>query len=607
MPVAGGLAVPPGPHAAWALLGPAPVTRSAWILALLVSCAAPFDEAQPAGDGLSGDSSLLPTLRASATREGVPAELLAAIAFASSRGSMRGGTPAIDGGRGLLDLRAGGTLDEAVRRTGRSVDELTTDASANLEGGAAVLGDLGRRSGADPRDAGSWREALVAYGGSETFADEVLATVRRGVSMRDDDGGTITIAARELVWQSVGAHELAARPDFPDAEWVGPACSYRNASRGQADIREIVIHTCEGGFAGCWGWLTGCHDVSAHYVVRSSDGHVVQAVENQDIAWHDGCNNTNTIGIEHEGFVGDPGRWYTDEMYCGSAELVRWLCDTYGIPCDRQHVYGHAEADDCSDHTDPGAGWDWDKFMRFVNDGCRCRAEPEVCDGQDNDCDGQIDEDVLNACGTCGPEPAEACNCQDDDCDGEVDEGACPDIARGLGAHFPERFAVGTLVRATASFRNEGSEPWSAEEVVLLARGDAAAFAVEGEWPAAAAPAKLPQDVAPGETVEVAFAMRAPDDAPLGERRIVLMLGRADGTPLGAPCEGSSMVDVTFEMVDLGLGSPGFEVRADAVEGGGAPPGGLVSGCAAGGGAPGAAGGWLLLLALRRRRVSQVR
>ena len=76
-----------------------------------------------------------------------------------------------------------------------------------------------------------------------------------------------------------------------------------------------------------------------------------------------------------------------------------------------------------------------------AGDGLDCSVEPgdpgvERCDGADNDCDGAVDEGVVNRCGECGDEPAEVCNGVDDDCDGAADEGvvnacgACGELPR---------------------------------------------------------------------------------------------------------------------------------------------------------------------------------
>ncbi|MCA9542093.1 MAG: hypothetical protein KC620_24520, partial [Myxococcales bacterium] len=47
---------------------------------------------------------------------------------------------------------------------------------------------------------------------------------------------------------------------------------------------------------------------------------------------------------------------------------------------------------------------------------------PEVCNGIDDSCDGHIDEGTRNRCGQCGPNAFEICDGLDQDCDGTVDE-----------------------------------------------------------------------------------------------------------------------------------------------------------------------------------------
>ena len=54
----------------------------------------------------------------------------------------------------------------------------------------------------------------------------------------------------------------------------------------------------------------------------------------------------------------------------------------------------------------------------------QCGEDPvEICDGLDNNCNGQIDEGLLNACGECGDVPRELCDFVDNDCDGKIDNG----------------------------------------------------------------------------------------------------------------------------------------------------------------------------------------
>ncbi|HVV85818.1 MAG TPA: peptidoglycan recognition family protein, partial [Kofleriaceae bacterium] len=218
--------------------------------------------------------------------------------------------------------------------------------------------------------------ALVAFAGGgdvgRGFADQVLGGVARGIDGRDDAGLRLVVSARpEALAADGGLGSVSLGLGYPQAMWNPASTSnYQAASRGAAQLNYIVIHTTEGSYGGTINWFKNpAAQVSAHYVVRSSDGQITQMVDDSDVGWHDACFNSESIGIEHEGFVADPTRWYTEAMYTSSAKLTAWLCDQYGIPKDHAHIMGHGETPDCSDHIDPGAGWNWPHYLELVNTG----------------------------------------------------------------------------------------------------------------------------------------------------------------------------------------------------------------------------------------------
>jgi hypothetical protein len=151
---------------------------------------------------------------------------------------------------------------------------------------------------------------------------------------------------------------------------VPASSSNYNTGRGGVKISMVVIHDTEGSYDGSISWFQDpASQVSAHYILRSSDGDITQMVSEGDTAWHAGNYpyNQKAIGIEHEGYMAAPTRWYTDVMYKRSAQLTAAITKRYAFPADRTHIIGHAEVPPPSTHTDPGTGWDWNKYMGYVN------------------------------------------------------------------------------------------------------------------------------------------------------------------------------------------------------------------------------------------------
>ncbi|MEO8703711.1 MAG: N-acetylmuramoyl-L-alanine amidase [Kofleriaceae bacterium] len=335
-------------------------TRLAGLACVVVAaCVQPQPEQRRVPQiAVGGDSPLVEVLARVAAETGVPVELLATLAHVETRFRI----PADSDGRqvrGLLGLSPA-ALVHGAQLAGVSDDAARTDAEAGLRAGAALL-----------REAAPTAHTLDDYLGTlrPELRREVTAALARGVDGRDIDGRSIVIAAQHAAPDGYGTITQAV--GYPGATWF-PASSqnYDEASRGVGDISNVVIHTTQGGFSGTVSWFQDPDaQVSAHYVVRSNDGFVAQMVSEQNVAWHDRCFNTHTVGIEHEGFVEEPELWYTEAMYVESAKLTAYLCDKYGIAKEKGPIIGHGEAPDCSDHSDPGSGWNWDHYIDLVRTG----------------------------------------------------------------------------------------------------------------------------------------------------------------------------------------------------------------------------------------------
>jgi N-acetyl-anhydromuramyl-L-alanine amidase AmpD len=178
---------------------------------------------------------------------------------------------------------------------------------------------------------------------------------------------------------------VQAPPDYSGAIWNPTTCNY--SSRNGTAISAVTIHTVQGSYSGCISWFKNCSaNVSAHYVLRSSDGQVTQMVLESDKAWHVGTENPYTIGLEHEGYINNAS-WYTTAMYNSSANVVKDICtrrninplrtafwpwsptteyNTSNIPGSCSKIKGHQHYPNQT-HNDPGANWNWDYYFKLLN------------------------------------------------------------------------------------------------------------------------------------------------------------------------------------------------------------------------------------------------
>jgi N-acetyl-anhydromuramyl-L-alanine amidase AmpD len=343
-----------------------------------------------AGPGASSEaqeaqgSSLSDEFARAAEESGVPAEVLKAMGYVNTRWEMpppdatpyEEGDPHGRGAYGIMQLQQNpstDTLGEAAGLTGLTEEELKNDRAANVRGAAAVLAQMAGEN--RPQDLNGWFEVVAEYGGGPLYADQVFEVLKTGASATISTGETLELSPQPGAESQSVTAQAAASGQYPGSDWYGASSQNFSYASRPPTINKIVVHTMQGSFSSAINWFKDpAAGSSAHYNVRR-DGYVGQSVREDDIAWHAGWWDTNetSIGIEHEGYISNPGYWYTDSMYRSSAKLTAYLAKKYRIPIDRSHIIGHNEVPGCSGtgggagcHTDPGSGWDWTRYMSLV-------------------------------------------------------------------------------------------------------------------------------------------------------------------------------------------------------------------------------------------------
>ena len=350
---------------------------------------------------LRGDPTHDAVFQAAGEEFNVPPALLKSLAYAQTRYEMVASEGEFEGGEGswgLMAVRAS-VLAEGLSLAQVPEELAKSDVTANVRVAAAWLSKRADAQGIDRENLLAWAPVVGDFTGVEDpmarsafLRGEVYAALKLGVGRFSDEleasGQALDLEAPVGEYAEV-LQGLSRAPDYGAAVWR-PSPNF--SSRAGARPQMVVIHTCEGAYSGCWGWLTNTRaGASAHYVVNTTGSEVSQLVRESDRAWHVaadydcsrnggvmcGLNGQGTngvsVGIEHAGFASQAS-WPAGQIDA-SARLVCNITKDWGIARDRFHIVGHGQLQPWN-RTDPGRNWPWTAYLQKINAVCAPPAPP---------------------------------------------------------------------------------------------------------------------------------------------------------------------------------------------------------------------------------------
>ena len=334
-------------------------------------------------DWLPSSLTLEAVIKQTASEFGIPENILLAITFAESRFHVLSNEQGQRQWIKLMKWRAARAPKEGANLLGTTERVIDRDPYMGLRAAAALLQiQFNKASIVEQDESARWRRALMAWNDSpdhlanKFYVDQIFMVLEKGFKGIDDNGNTLLVASTRTITAKTGIdqNQQAGRP----SNLIGQAglayyqlntLSHRPLADTSREIKYIIIHATENSFSNIFEYFRRTTtSVGSHYMIRSSDGLTIQFADERLITFHDACFNEQSIGIEHEGYVSHGQAWYSDALYRASAQLVRDIAQRHKIPLNRQHILGHDEAPDCSEHSDPGKQWDWDKYMSYLQE-----------------------------------------------------------------------------------------------------------------------------------------------------------------------------------------------------------------------------------------------